>query len=152
MVVGRGARGALLPWILKILAKSCFLSFEWEKTNFATVGHPKKNCGKIPYWPCSKSILPDLNKALISKENSSEQKPWLSQNDCDKTRKYKMQTKECTLSNQRVQLLALQGIYYHSLPWNKSFRRACVYVSSFSCYRSAFKKFNCASLFQWNRA
>jgi len=28
--------------------KRCFLSFEWEKTNFTTFGHPWKNFGKIP--------------------------------------------------------------------------------------------------------
>jgi len=38
MGIGRG--GSLSPpWILKILAKKV-LSFEWEKTNFATFGHP----------------------------------------------------------------------------------------------------------------
>jgi len=33
----KGGKGALAPWILKIFAKKvCFLSFEWEKTNFIT--------------------------------------------------------------------------------------------------------------------
>jgi len=42
-------RGALPPWILKVSAKKVFfLSFEWEKSNFTTFGHPWKNLGKIP--------------------------------------------------------------------------------------------------------
>ena len=39
-------KGSLgLPWILKIstIKKGCFLSFEWEKTNFTTFGTPWKN-------------------------------------------------------------------------------------------------------------
>ena len=41
MGVEKGGRGSWPPWILKILAKKgCFLSFEWEKTNFATFGLP----------------------------------------------------------------------------------------------------------------
>jgi len=44
MGVGRGA-----PWILKISAKKCcFLSFEWEKTNFTTFGPSGKVLEK---WP-----------------------------------------------------------------------------------------------------
>ena len=36
---GRRKRGARLPWIFKCLAKKgCFLSFEWEKSNFTTFG------------------------------------------------------------------------------------------------------------------
>jgi len=40
-----GGRGDLVThWILKILSKkSCFLSFEWEKTNFTTFAPPWKN-------------------------------------------------------------------------------------------------------------
>jgi len=41
MGVGRWGRGH--PWILKISAKKgCFLSFEWEKTNFTTFSPPRK--------------------------------------------------------------------------------------------------------------
>jgi len=41
MGVGRGLGGGFTPWILKILAKQgYFLSFEWEKTNFATFAPP----------------------------------------------------------------------------------------------------------------
>jgi len=41
MGVGMEAWGSWHPWILKILAKKgWFLSFEWEKTNFTTFGHP----------------------------------------------------------------------------------------------------------------
>jgi len=39
-----GAGGTRPPWILKISAKKgCFLSFEWEKTNFTAFGPPGKD-------------------------------------------------------------------------------------------------------------
>jgi len=53
MGVGRG--------VLKISAgKGCFLSFEWEKTNFTTFGSPfgKKILEKCPSAPPPGKILP----------------------------------------------------------------------------------------------
>jgi len=39
--MGVGREGQDHSWILKIAAKQgCLLSFEWEKTNFTTFGHP----------------------------------------------------------------------------------------------------------------
>jgi len=53
------AGGPRPPWILKILAKKgCFLSFEWEKTNFTTFASPWKNFGKIPWCPPLEKFLP----------------------------------------------------------------------------------------------
>jgi len=58
MGVGKRA-GAWPPWILKFSAKKgCFLSFEWEKSNFTTFGSPLKNLGKIHEWPPLEKILP----------------------------------------------------------------------------------------------
>jgi len=34
--------------------KRCFLSFEWQKTNFTTFGHPRKIFGKIHSRPLEK--------------------------------------------------------------------------------------------------
>jgi len=61
MGVGRGAAVALaLPWILKFSAKEgCFLSFEWEKSNFTTFGHPLEKFRKNPLLPSPlEKILP----------------------------------------------------------------------------------------------
>ena len=58
MGVGRGGRGALGPWILKISAKKgCFRSFEWEKSNLTTFSPPTKILYKSPSAPLEK-ILP----------------------------------------------------------------------------------------------
>jgi len=56
MGVGRG-RGDLVLWILNISAKkSCFLNFEWEKTNFTTFGPPPgKILEKSPSGPPGKN-------------------------------------------------------------------------------------------------
>jgi len=36
----KGGRGSHRPpWILKFLARGCFLNFEWEKSNFIIFGH-----------------------------------------------------------------------------------------------------------------
>jgi len=51
MGVGRGGRGALLPWILKFSTKKgCFLSFEKEKSNFTTFSPLEKsqNMRRLP--------------------------------------------------------------------------------------------------------
>jgi len=49
MGVGMGGQGRLGPaCILQFfLKKYCFLSFEWEKTNFTTFGPPLEKFGKI---------------------------------------------------------------------------------------------------------
>jgi len=49
MGIGRGGRRDLAPWILTFSAKKgCFLSFEWEKTNFTTFTPPRKILEKSP--------------------------------------------------------------------------------------------------------
>jgi len=49
MGVGKEAWEFWHPWILKILGKKdCFFSFEWEKTNFTTLGFPEKILEKLP--------------------------------------------------------------------------------------------------------
>jgi len=51
MGVGRGGRG-LGPLDLKISTKKgCFLSLEWEKTNFTTSGYPLEKFWKNPLVP-----------------------------------------------------------------------------------------------------
>jgi len=41
MGVGRGARGGQAPRLdFEMFGKKGYLSFEWEKTNFITVGPP----------------------------------------------------------------------------------------------------------------
>jgi len=55
MGVGRG--GARAPWVLKISAKKgCFLSFEWEKTNFTTFAPPLEKFWKIPRCAPGKNL------------------------------------------------------------------------------------------------
>jgi len=45
----RGAGGRCSPWVLKFIAKKeCFLSFEWEKTNFTTFCLLEKKLEKSP--------------------------------------------------------------------------------------------------------
>jgi len=45
----RWERGPWTPWILKISAKNgCFLSFEWEKSNFITFDPPLETVWKNP--------------------------------------------------------------------------------------------------------
>jgi len=59
MGVGRGAGEAIHPWILKISAnKVCFLSFEWEKSNFTTFGHPLEKFWKNPLVDPNRKIVP----------------------------------------------------------------------------------------------
>jgi len=45
---GRRKRGALAPECRKFQQKGCFLSFEWEKTNFTTFGFPWKKPLYLP--------------------------------------------------------------------------------------------------------
>ena len=48
----KGRQGGLGPLDFEnFTKKGCFLSFEWEKTNFTTFGPPWKNFGKIPWCP-----------------------------------------------------------------------------------------------------
>jgi len=53
MGVGRGGRGALDPWIVKLLAnKGCFSNFEGQKPNFTIFGSSwKKFLGKSSTGP-----------------------------------------------------------------------------------------------------
>ena len=56
LVMGVGEGGG---WILKISAKNgCFLSFEWEKSNFTTFGPPYKKFWKTPSSPLPGKIFP----------------------------------------------------------------------------------------------
>jgi len=56
MVVGKGGAGGKGPLDFENFSKKgCFLSFEWEKTNFITFGHPWKNFGKSPGVPPGKN-------------------------------------------------------------------------------------------------
>jgi len=48
MGVGRRAGGVASQDFENFGKKGCFLSFEWEKTNFATFRPRYKNFGKIP--------------------------------------------------------------------------------------------------------
>ena len=55
----KGGQGDQGPLIFENCSKKgCFLSFEWEKTNFTTFGLPWKNFGKIPWCPSLEKILP----------------------------------------------------------------------------------------------
>ena len=58
---------------------------------------------------CGNSILHDLNKALFRKENSSEQSHGQNRMTMTNT-KVRKQTKECTASNQRAQLLPFREL------------------------------------------
>ena len=70
---------------------------------------PQKH-GQSLFWiNCSNSILHDLNKALFRKENSSEQSHGRSRMTMTNT-KVRTQTKECTASNQRAQLLRFREL------------------------------------------
>jgi len=66
MGVGRGAVGAKAPpWILKFSAKKgCFISFEWEKTNFTTFGPTWKKSFRRPCYTYIRHIRPIYVKEL----------------------------------------------------------------------------------------
>jgi len=52
MGVGKGGKEAKAPLDLKnFRKKGCFLSVEWEKTNFTIFGPPWKKFGKNPCAP-----------------------------------------------------------------------------------------------------
>jgi len=56
MGVGRGKRGGLAPLDFGNFSKKCcFLSFEWEKTNFTTFGPPTKILEKSLSAPSGKN-------------------------------------------------------------------------------------------------
>jgi len=52
MGVGRGARGGQAPRLdFEMFGKKGYLSFEWEKTNFITVGPPPGQISLVaPSW------------------------------------------------------------------------------------------------------
>ena len=59
MGVGKGGKEAKAPLDLKnFRKKGCFLSVEWEKTNFTIFGPPWKKFGKNPCAPPLEKILP----------------------------------------------------------------------------------------------
>jgi len=67
---GGGQVGLDPNWILKFIAKkSCFLSFEWEKTNFITFGPPGKILKKSPSSPPRKN-LSDAHGVFILQINT----------------------------------------------------------------------------------
>jgi len=62
----KGGRGSHRPpWILKFLARGCFLNFEWEKSNFIIFGHMWKIFFKSPRGPSWKKNPSDAHGGTI---------------------------------------------------------------------------------------